>query len=260
MSMVAQSTIEDEPRAAYVGLIADMSPIRVKSGVSASHKTVSIAVTAVPLTDYTVTINGTVFTFRSGGGALATTANITAGLRDAINAGSEPVTATGADTPLVVTSRVPGAAGDFTLTTGANLVATTTASQGPALPYGYFVCMDPDTAYDRAVKLPAAAEDVTGGRGLGVVCTDNYTHVGDEIPTESVPGWSMANILEVGRVWVEVDTAVKKGDDVSVRFDSAGNGPGSFTKGAGAVVPRATYDGDSRTIGGKLLAIVKLNR
>ena len=261
MNMLAQTTIEDEPRPAFVGLIADMSPIRVKSGVSASRKSTSIAITATASTLYQVVVNGTTFEFTSGaGGPTATTAGIAAGLVAAINAGSEPVNASGSDTPITVASTIGGAAGDYTLTTVGPLVATETSPAGEDLPYGRFVCMDTDNPYDRAVRLPNAAADITSARGLGVVCTDNYTRASDVAPLDAVPGFSMANVLEVGRVWVQVDVAVVKGDDAMVRHDASGLGPGSFTKGAGAAVPRACYDSASRMIDGKLLAIVKLNR
>lgn len=261
-NMLAQTTIQDAPRPAFPGLIADMSPVRIKSGVSAAHKTTSIAIVATASTLYRVTINGTMFDYTSGGGGpSATTAGIAAGLVAAINAGSEPVHATGSDTPIIVTSTLGGAAGNYTLTVTGPLTPTVTVPGGEDLPYGRFVCMDVNNAYDRAVKLPSTAADITSARGIGVVCTDNYTSVSDDAPIEAAPGFAMANILEVGRIWVQVDVAVTKGDDAYVRFDATGLGPGSFTKsGGGAALARACFDSSSRTVDGKLLAIVKLNR
>lgn len=258
MNMLAQTTIEDEPRPAFVGMIADMSPIRVKSGVSAVRKVASVAIVAQNTTLYRLTINGTPFDFTSGAGA--TTAQIAAGLVAAVNAGTEPVTAAGADTPITLTADI-GTPSDFTLAVTGPLTPTVTTPAGGDIPFGRFVCMDSGNSYDRAIKLPSLAADITSAKGLGVVCSDNYTRASDDVPIESVPGFSMANILEIGRIWVEVDQAVAKGDDAYVRFDATGLGPGSFTKsGAGAALPRACYDSASRMIDGKLLAIVKLNR
>lgn len=68
-------------------------------------------------TEYTVTINGTEFSFTSGVGATAS--SIVDGLVAAINGGSEPVTAVDNNTTLALTADVPG--DDYTVTTSENL-------------------------------------------------------------------------------------------------------------------------------------------
>jgi hypothetical protein len=259
MSMIAQTTIEDEPRPAYPGMIADMGPIRVKSGVAATRKTVSIAVVPANSTAFSVTINGTVFSITSD--IDATDGEVTSALRDSINAGSEPVTATGAVSPLIIKSSIDGEDGDFTYAVSAGLTATLVAPQGGGLPFGRFVCMDELSTYDRGVRLPSTAADVTGGRALGIVCADNYTRAADGTP-DAVPSYSMANVLEVGKIWVETEVPVKKGDSAYVRYGATGLGPGSLTNVAtgAAEMTHAVFDGDSRVVDGKNLAILYVNR
>ena len=75
--------------------------------------------TVVDNTDYTVTINGTAFTYNSGVGA--TDLSIAAGLVSAINLGSEPVTATDdLDGTVTLDADVAGTAFSF-LITGSNM-------------------------------------------------------------------------------------------------------------------------------------------
>lgn len=263
---VAQSSIENEPRVAYPGLLANMAPgDRVKSGVCTSRKLVSVAVGASNSQVYTITINGTDFAYTADGSA--TTAEIVLGLKALINAGDEPVLASGVDTPLVLESTIDGPDGDFTYADSAGtgtLTETVLVVQDQGLPFAKFVCMDERSTEDRAVRLPRLSTDVTTQRGVGVVICENYTRVSDGSPAETAPAHSMVGLLEVGRIWVHVEEAVSKGDDAYVRYAAGGSGLGSFRKSTGtseaAALPRACFDSDSQTIDGVVCAILKLNR
>lgn len=260
---VAQSSISDAPRAAFVGMVADMSDAQVKSGVSTTRKLVSVAVTASNSQVYTITINGVDFAYTAD--ASATTAEIVLGLKALINAGTQHVLASGLDTPLLIESTIDGSAGDFTYADSAGtgaLVETVLVAQGQTLGFGKFVCGDERSTNDHAVRLPRQSTDVTSQLGLGVVLAENYTRIVDS--TLSAPANSMVPVLTEGRVWVAVEEAVAKGDDAYVRYAAGGSGLGSFRKSTGtseaAALPRACFDGASRTIGGVLMAVLKLNR
>jgi hypothetical protein len=260
----AQTSISDEPRAAFVGMLADMGPTKTKSGVATTRKLVSVAVTADNDDVYTITINGTPFVYTADGSA--TVAEVVLGLKALINAGDEPVLASGTTSPLLIESTIDGAAGDFTYSDGvvgvATLTETVLVTQGEVLGFGKFVCADERSTNDRAVRLPRLSADVTSQLGLGVVICENYTRIVDS--TLSAPANSMVPVLEQGRIWVAVEEAVAKGDDAYVRYAAGGSGLGSFRKSTGtseaAALPRACFDSASRTISGVLMAILKLNR
>lgn len=237
-----QLSYQQDPEIGVAGQLADNGPFDVMSGMSATRKLVSVAVGASNSQTYTITINGTDFTFVADGSA--TTAEITVGLRDAINAGDEPVLATGTDTPLLIESTIDGAAGDFTYADSAGtgtLTETVLVVQGQEIGFGKFVCLDERSGEDQAVRLPRRATDITGGRHLGVVLDDRARedHEGDFRANTMIP------VLVEGRVYVEVEQAVTKGDDVFVRFAAGGSGVGSFGNTSGtserAQVPRAVY-------------------
>lgn len=98
------------------------APLRVAVGRRATPDTAVITVSTVENTTvYTVTINGTAFTFVSD--ASATDIEIAAGLVAAINLGSEPVTATdNADGTFDIDPDVAGVA--YSLTVDSNLTVT----------------------------------------------------------------------------------------------------------------------------------------
>lgn len=219
---------------------------KISARVNANRKIVSVAVTAVNSATYTVTINGTVYTYVADGSA--TTAEITVGLAAAINAGSEPVRASGADTPLIVEAAVDS--GNFTHAVGSNLVATQTQT-GQEIPVGVFVCMDETSTDEQAARLPAASADVTGGRGLGVVINDLAKVEYAVNRRQTYHFNSMFPVLEDGEIFVRVEEAVAKGDSPFVRYASGAGGTqlGAFRKSAdtstAAALPGATYESDA---------------
>lgn len=246
MSQFIQTSYLQEPA---IGVEGQRTMVRasdkISSKVNANHKIVSIAVTAANSTVYSVTINNTVFTYTSDGSG--TTAEITVGLASAINAGSQPVRASGVDTPLIVeaASDLP----NFTHAVGSNLVATVTTA-GQEIPCGVFVCMDEGNTDEQAARLPVATGDVTGGKALGVVLNDlakvEYAVNGKQTYHFS----AMFPVLEDGVVFVKVEEAVSKGDAAFVRF-AAGTGTqlGAFRKTADSAsavaLPGAFYESDA---------------
>ena len=102
----------------------EVSPEKVIIGQRETQDTVTLTPTVANSTAYTVTINGTAFTYTSDSTALAT--EIVAGLIAAINAGAEPVTASGTST-LVLNPDVAGVY--YSVTSSANLSIALTANQ-----------------------------------------------------------------------------------------------------------------------------------
>jgi hypothetical protein len=72
---------------------------------------------------------------------------------------------------------------------------------------------------------------------------------------------TMIPVLHEGRIWVQVEQAVVKGEPVYVRYAAGGNGPGSYGNAAGsserAALPNAKYLSSADADG---LAIMSVNR
>lgn len=115
--VMAKAAFDQDPRPEKV-LITPVS--------SAVAQVDTITPTAVNSFAYAVTINGTVFAFTADGSA--TVSEVVTGLIAAINAGSEPVTASGTTT-LILTSDIAGTG--FVTEVGSNLALVhTTANDG----------------------------------------------------------------------------------------------------------------------------------
>lgn len=272
-----QNSFDQDPAIGVEGSQARTTPSDdIGSGVASSRKLVSIAVTAVNSTLYSVTVNGTLFSFTSDGSA--TTAEITVGLRDAINLGAEPVTASGADTPLLIESKTDGVfgmdfsdttpanarlTGDFVAVLSANLVATTLVAQGQQIPFGVAVCRDERSADNDAVRLPRQATDVTSTLFKGIVLADT-AKTANVVSNKQVFNRNvMVPVLKHGYAYVRVEEAVNKGDQAFIRFASGAGGTqlGAFRKSAdtasAAASPNCTYETTAAAAG---LAIVRCDR
>lgn len=239
--MTVQLSYDNEPAVAVEGMLADDGPHNFLSGLANTRKLISVAITADNDDDYTITINGTPFLYEADGSA--TTAEIAAGLVAAINAGSEPVIASGTDTPILIESTLDGPAGDFTyadaVVGSGTLVETVLVAQGQEIPFGKFVCQDDRAsdgtsdfgdACDYVVRLPRQSADVTGNRALGVAIADKAR----EENSGSFRASTMVPVLTKGRCWVEVEEAVTIDSTVHVRYAAGGNGIGSFGDSTGS--------------------------
>lgn len=218
---------------------------RIGSGVATSRKLVSVAITAVNSFAYSVTINGTVFSFTADGSA--TTAEVAVGLKNAINAGSEPVLASGTDTPLLIESTKDSEynadfsdtsnsnrriTGDFSVSVSSNLVATTPVAQGQEIPAGVGVCKDERSTDEQAIRLPRQATDITSFRFAGVTLVD-FAKVAYAVNAkQTFHRNTMIPVLEDGYVWVKVEQDVAKQDQAYCRFAAGAGGSqlGAFRK------------------------------
>jgi hypothetical protein len=262
--MSVQTSYSNDPAVAFAGMLSDDGFKDIVSGLCATRKLLSVAITADNNDVYTITINGIAFAYTADGSA--TTAEITVGLRNLINAGSEPVLASGTDTPLLIESTLDGTEGDFTYSDGVvgvgTLVETVLVAQGQEVPFGHYVCLDEraTTAVgesDFSVRLPRQSADITGGRHLGLAIEDKAR----EENSAEFRANTMIPVLRQGRAWVECEQAVVAGDPVYVRYAAGGNGLGGFGNTAGtserALLPNSVYLNAAAIAG---FAIVEFNR
>jgi hypothetical protein len=238
-------------------MLADSGFHDICTGIAAQRKRYSVVIVAANDAVYTITINGTDFEYTAD--ANATTAEIAVGLRDLINAGAEPVLASGSDTPLIIDSTLDGAEGDFTYADGTSgggsLTETLVSPQSPTFQLGTFVCLDdlrslPGPA-DFPVRAPRASADVTGG-GFGII-VEQFDNV--QVPVETA-GYSTSlviahndcmNILREGRCWVVTESAVVARGDVFARFAIGAGGSvlgairGDADSASAAQIPRYKF-------------------
>jgi len=231
MAQSIQSTFNFAPGIGVPGQLARTGECEVEGYSLSSRKLASVAITAVNGFAYSVTVNGTVYAFTADGSA--TTAEIAVGLRNAINAGAEPVVASGADTPLLIESKSDAengadfadtsnanrrVTGDFLLAVSANLVATQLQAQGQECPAGVVVCLDERSSDDQVCRLPRQASDVTSFRFAGVVLNDVAKTANPVGAQQTLKRNTMISALEEGDVYVRPETAVAKGDQAFARF------------------------------------------
>ncbi len=265
--MSVQSSYSQSPEPALAGMPAygaSAPENQIDSGLCSTRKLVSVAIAnATALDVYEITINGTVFTYTADGAT--STAEVTVGLKNAINAGDEPVVASGTDTPLLIegTNSEDFTYADSVTGTG-TLTETVLVTAGQEIPFGVYVCQDDRAvddlgAADYAVRLPRLSTDITGGLRMGVALRDKAREANDG--AASFRADTMIPVMREGACWVQVDAAVAVGGAVYVRYAAGGNGLGSFGASAGsserALLPGAVY----RTAAGiDGLALVELNK
>jgi hypothetical protein len=241
-----QLSFSQDPAVGYPGMLADSGFKDIISGISSLQQVVSIAVTSDDDAVYTVTINGTDFEYTAD--SSTSTAEITVGLADLINAGSEPVTASGTDTPLVLTADQAGVV--FTVATSAtgtgDLVATTTVTPDQQIPFGHAVVFDTGGTQQKSVRLPSAAGDVTDDDGYQLaIAVEDRAREGVDLGS-GVAGYRANTVvacLNKGRVLVKVEANVVKNARAYVRYAAGGNGLGAFgASGSGfGLVERFIY-------------------
>ena len=259
---MSQSTVEAELEIGMPGQLADSGPNDVLTGINNSKQRSDVTITAADLAT-TLTINGTAFTVNSGAASLTKTE-----LRDlliaAINAGSEPVTASIKDADeLHVDADVSGVA--FTAVGTTNCSVAAIILNETNVPFGVLVSLNNDGQQSgdrRLVHLPQGATDVTDAKlAMGVAL---HTHAVENALTGVNLGYepqSAVSILRRGRVYVQVEDAVVEGGAVYVRHVAgAGEQLGAFRSDAdtsdAGILPGASYR-SSADAGG--LAIVELN-
>ena len=255
-----QSSVETNMAIGVVGQLADSGFTDIITRINNSKQRVSVTMTAIDLAT-TLTINGTAFTVNSGAAAKTKTE-----LRDlliiAVNAGSEPVTASINDADeLYVDADVSGTA--FTAVGTTNCSVADVILNETNVPFGVFVVEDLTGLSDERAHLPQATGDITTvGSGAGIAV---HSHASEQdkggINNLGYEPQSAMSVLREGRAIVRVEDAVVKGGLAFVRFVAgAGEQLGAFRSDAdtadAVALPNATFK-TSADAGG--LAIVQVD-
>ena len=255
-----QTSVETNMEIGLEGQLADSGYHDIITRINNSKQRISVVISAIDL-ETTLTINGTAFTVNVGGGA-ATKTELRDLLIAAINAGSEPVTASIKDADeLYVDADVSGTA--FTYADTANVVSTDVILNETNVPFGVLVVEDTTSLSDERAHLPQATGDITTvGKVAGIAIHNHGVEQNKGgINNLGYEPQSAMNVLREGRAVVRVEDAVVKGGLPFVRFVAgAGEQLGAFRSdadGADAVaLPNASYK-TSAGAGG--LAVVQIN-
>jgi len=255
-----QTTVESAMTIGLPGQLADLANNDIVSRVNGSKETHLITVTAANLAT-TLTVNSTGFTVNVGAATL-TVAALGALLVAAINAGSEPVTATDLeDGTFYVRADVHGTA--FTTTGTTNCSTATVIENEDTIEFGKFVTEDTWTGLNDAAHLPLSAAEITDAKlGVGVtVHTQALEQAASGSTNVGYAAYSSMSVIRKGRVYVGVEDAVTKGGGVYVRYTASGSYTiGSFRSdedsGKAALLPGARY---ARAAAAGGIAILELN-
>ena len=255
-----QSSVESAMVIGRAGGLADSGHHDIITRINNSKQRVSTTITAADLAT-TLTINGVAFTVNSGAATLTKTE-----LRDlmitAVNAGSEPVTASINDADeLFVDADVSGTA--FTAVGTTNCSVADIILNETNVPFGVLVVEDTTGLSDERAHLPQATGDITTvGKVAGIAV---HSHAVEQnkggINNLGYEPQSAISVLRKGRCYVEVEDAVVKGGLPFVRFAaSASEQLGAFRSDAdtadAVALPNARY---TTSAGAGELAEVEIN-
>jgi hypothetical protein len=265
-----QLSYDSNPAAAFAGLRADTGFGDIISALACTRQLSQVVVTTEANSeDFTITINGTAFTFASD--TAATKTEIRDGLKALIDAGSEPVSTESVSTDtLLIESTDYDEGFTITVTDGATGVLTLTelVAQEQSIEFGKVVVVDERADADvntgklDACRLPRLNADITGGKVLGIALADTSMVTRADEPQGGYSAGQVVSIMRRGRIWVEVEdvASVARGGSVYVRSTASGS------EELGAI--RAADDGgDTDPLTGAIftgqvsgdLAVVELN-
>lgn len=261
---MSQTTYLDNQEAGFPGMLADNIHTDIVSRINNSKQTISTTITAADLST-TLTINGTAFNVNSGA-AVKTKTELRDLLIAAINAGSEPVTASINDADeLYVEADVSGTA--FTYADTLNVSSADLILNETSVEFGQVVTQDNEAGTkEKRAHLPMIATDITNEKKVLGVAIHQHTVMQNK-PTVNNKGYepqSAISVLKKGNVWVETEVVVTTTDDVYVRYSASGSEKrGAFRNDAdtadAAILPNARFAQDSVVIDGKNMTIVNIN-
>jgi len=253
-----QTSVETGLAIGLPGQIADLAFCDITSRVNGSKQLVLVTVTAPNLAT-TLTINATAFTVNEGA-AVKTVTELAAMLVAAVNAGSEPVTATDLlDGTFYVRADVHATA--FTAAGTTNCSVAAKVLNEDTICFGKLVAEDVWSGLNLTAHLPSlAAEITTVGLVAGITV---HTQALEQAAANAVgyAAYSSMSIMRKGRIYVAVEDAVTRGGTPYVRYTASGSYTiGSFRSdddtGKAAALPCARY-GRSAAAGG--ITILELN-
>lgn len=257
---MSQTSVESALEKGRAGGLADSGHHDIITRINNSKQRVSTTITAADLAT-TLTINGVAFTVNVAAAVLTVTE-----LRDlmiaAVNAGSEPVTASINDADeLFVDADVSGVA--FTAVGTTNCSVADVILNETNVPFGVLVVEDTTGLSDERAHLPQATGDITTvGKVAGISV---HTHAVEQnkggINNLGYEPQSAMSLLKKGRIYVTVEDAVVKGDLPFVRFVAgAGEQLGAFRSDAdtadAVALPNSSF---VTSAGAGEVAVVEIN-
>ncbi|MCK5605464.1 hypothetical protein KAR91_26465 [Candidatus Pacearchaeota archaeon] len=263
--MSPQLAVKSQQDKGFPGLIDGLHAADIISRINNSKQTIDTTISAADAAT-TLTINGTAFAVNVGAGVLTKTE-----LRDlliaAINAGSEPVTASINDADqLYVEADVSGVA--FTYADTANVSSADLILNDPSVEFGLVVVQDDEkgSAKESLAHLPSITTDISDVFKVLGVAVHQHT-VEQAKPTSGNLGYppqSEMSIMKKGRVWVQTEVTVLSTDTPFVRFSASGTEKrGAFRNDAdtadAVALPNSRFLNDSEVVNGINLVLLGLN-
>jgi len=240
-----QTAHNTNPGVAVAGMFTDSGPKDVISRINAAQQLFSVVVTTEYNAEiFTVTIDGTAYAYTSDGSA--TKAEISAGLKALIDAGSDDVTVVDdlTDT-LTIENNSFDTEITVTITNPANGVLTLTelVDHEDSIQFGAVVVESEQTDAETltgkrdSCRLPRLATDFSDRHMLGVAMADVSKELRSSAPYGGFSAGEAVPILTRGRIWMTVEdiATVAQGGLVYVRHIATG------TESLGAI--RAADDG-----------------
>ena len=239
-----QLTYNETPSEAFAGLLHDTGFKDIVSRINAAKQLWQVVVTTEDdEEDFTVTLNGTAHTYTSD--ATATKAEISAGLKAAIDAGSVDVTVVDDLTDTItITNNSYDNEVTASVAAGGSGVLTLTEliDHEDSIQFGAVVVEAEDAAAATSGKreccrLPRLATDFSGRKMLGVAIADSSLVTRTSAPQAGYDAGTAVPVLRKGRIWMAVEdvASVAVGGLVYVRHVATG------TEQLGAI--RAADDG-----------------
>lgn len=214
-----QTSVESSMAMGYPGQLADLTNHDIATAYNTSKQLEDVTITAADLAT-TLTINGVAFTVNSGA-ATKTKTELRDLLIAAINAGSQPVTASIKDADeLYVTADASGTGFTIAGTTNCTVANVIPNSLLASIPFGILVSLN-DNQGEGLIHPPQAAGDVTTLL-LGIAL---HTHAIENVLTGAETGYtagSAVSVLRKGRVYVSVENAVVQNGAVYARHTASG--------------------------------------
>lgn len=227
-----QTAYNNNPGAAFPGLLFDTGFKDIISRIAATRQLEQVVVTTADDTQtFTVTIDGTDYAYLSDGSA--TKAEISAGLKVLIDAGSDNVTVTDDLTDTLLIESNDHDTG-FTLAvaaTGAGvLTATQLVAQEQAIAFGMVVVEDERVADSplmgarEGCRLPRLSTDFSNRKMLGAAIADTSMVTRGTTPFGGYSAGEAVPVLKKGRIWMPVEdvATVAVGGLVYVRHIATG--------------------------------------
>jgi hypothetical protein len=262
---MSQTSVKSKQDKGFPGLIDGIGSKDVISRINNSKQSITTVISAIDL-ETTLTINGVAFTVNVGGGPRTKT-ELRNDLIAAINAGSEPVTASINDADeLYVESDVSGAA--FTYADTANVASTDLILNETGIGFGLCVVQDDEVGagHESLAHLPSLVTDITNAFKVLGVTVHQHT-VEQAKPTSNNVGYpvqSEMSVMKRGRIWVETEVPVVSTDTPYVRAIASGSEiRGAFRNdadgGDAGILANARFLNDSEVVNGINLVLLGLD-